>query len=204
MKQSVIIAAILLVILTALALVPNAAAYHQWLSLAALLVAVGVLLISLTAGKRKAPKPEPVVTESLKPAPTASRQDQARAEVITLLAVFQEKGRLIDFLMEDLTAYADEQVGAVARSVHQGCRAALAEHFTIEPVTTEPEGATISVPAGYSPTEFRLIGNLSGPTPFRGKLVHKGWRVKSVKLPRVLHADDIRLPAIAPAQVEVL
>jgi len=204
MKHSVTIAAILLVILTALALVPNAAPLREWLSIGALLVALAVLLLALTGGRRKAPKSEPLVAESLKPAPTASRQDQARAEVITLLAVFQEKGRLIDFLMEDITAYDDEQVGSVVRSVHQGCKAALAEHFTIEPVAAEPEGSAITVPAGYSATEFRLIGNLSAPAPFKGKLVHKGWKVKSVKLPRVLHADDPRLPAIAPAQVEVL
>lgn len=204
MKYSVSVAAFLLVILTALLLVPAAAEFAAQLALAAVAVAVLVLLLSLSglsAGRR--PKAEPVAAEAIKPAPPASRQDQARAEVITLLAVFQEKGRLVDFLMEDITPYDDEQVGSVVRSVHQGCKAALGEHFTLEPVAAEPEGAEITVPLGYSASEFRLLGNLAGTAPFIGKLVHKGWKVKSVKLPRVMHADEARLPTIAPAQVEI-
>ena len=89
----------------------------------------------------------------------------------------------------------------MARAVHQGCKAALNEHFHIEPISAEGEGATITIPAGYSADEFRLVGNLSGEAPFTGKIVHKGWKTTSVKLPRVLKTD--RLPAIAPAQVEV-
>jgi len=204
MKYSVSLAAFLLVVLTALLLVPAAAQYTPQLSIAAFAVAVLALILSLLAGgKNKPPKAEPVAAEAIKPAPAASRQDQARAEVITLLAVFQEKGRLVDFLMEDITPYDDEQVGSVVRSVHQGCKAALAEHFTLEPVTAQPEGSEITVPVDYSASDFRLIGNLSGTAPFKGKLVHKGWKVKAVKLPRVIHADESRLPAIAPAQVEV-
>ena len=103
--------------------------------------------------------------------------------------------------MEDITPYSDADVGGVARAVHQGCKEALNEHFHIEPISTEGEGATITVPAGYSADEFRLVGNLSGEAPFTGKIVHKGWKTTSVKLPRVLKTD--RLPAIAPAQVEV-
>ena len=103
--------------------------------------------------------------------------------------------------MEDITPYSDADVGGVARAVHQGCKAALKEHFHIEPVSTDGEGATITVPAGYSADEFRLVGNLSGDAPFTGKVVHKGWKTTSVKLPRVLKTDH--LPAIAPAQVEV-
>ena len=38
------------------------------------------------------------------------------------------EGRLIDFLMDDLTAYGDAQVGAAARVVHEGCKAVLQEH----------------------------------------------------------------------------
>jgi hypothetical protein len=137
----------------------------------------------------------------VKPAPAAIPQNQAQAEVVTLLGVFQEKGRFVDFLMEDITPHSDAEVGLVARAVHQGCKAALNEHFHIEPISPGGEGATITVPAGYAADEFRLVGNLSGEAPFTGKLVHHGWRTTSVKLPRVLNADH--LPAIAPAQIEI-
>ena len=143
----------------------------------------------------------PVVAEAVKPKPAAPSENQAQAEVVTLLGIFQEKGRLIDFLMEDITPFSDAEVGLVARAVHQGCKAALNEHFHIEPISPESEGTTITVPVGYAADEFRLVGNLAGEAPFAGKVVHKGWRTTSVKLPRVLKVDG--LPAIAPAQVEV-
>lgn len=205
MKLPVKIAAVLLILLSATLFVPAASAYLPLIAAASLLVAVALLIATLTDSQPVAvPVPQPAVAEAVKPAalPAVSK-NQAQAEVITLLGVFQDKGRLIDFLMDDITPYNDEQVGSVVRAVHQGCKAALMEHFTIEPVATENEGADITVPAGYAADEFRLVGNLAGEAPFTGKLVHKGWKVKSIKLPRVLHLDENRLPAIAPAEVEI-
>jgi hypothetical protein len=202
MKESVKIAAILLVILNASLLVPAAAPYFDYLAITAAVVALALAVAAFAPAPKSVPKP--AVAEAVKPpAAAAVPQNQARAEVVTLLGVFQEKGRLIDFLMEDVTPYSDQEVGSVARSVHQGCKAALNEHFSIEPVSTEAEGAAVTVPAGYPADEFRFVGNLSGQAPFTGKLVHKGWRVNSVKLPRVLNLEGDRLPALAPAQVEV-
>lgn len=199
-QSSVKIAAILLIFLTAAQLVPAAAELRQPFAIASLVVAIA-LLVMLFTGKNPQPTQQPAVAEAVKPLPIAISQNQAQAEVVTLLGIFQEKGRFIDFLMEDITPHSDAEVGGVARAVHQGCKAALSEHFQIEPISTEGEGATITVPAGYSVDEFRLVGNLSGEAPFTGKVVHKGWKTTSVKLPRVLKTD--RLPAIAPAQVEV-
>lgn len=195
------IAAVLLVILNAALLVPAAGNYSQFLATASIITAMALLVAMFTA---RAPEPaaKPAVAEAVKPIPAASSQNQAQAEIVTLLGVFQEKGRFVDFLMEDITPYDDSQVGQVARAVHQGCKAALNEHFHIEPISPEGEGASITVPAGYAADEFRLVGNLAGEAPFTGKIVHKGWRTTSVKLPRVLKAD--RLPPIAPAQVEIL
>lgn len=195
--------AILLVILLSALLVQAAAPYSQFIFIAALIAALALVVMLLTAAK---PEPviveKPVVAEAVKPvAPAAPPQNSAQAEIVTLLGIFQEKGRLVDFLMEDITPYSDEQVGSVARAVHQGCKAALNEHFTIEAIATGGEGASVTVPAGYAADEFRLTGNLSGEAPFTGTLVHKGWKTTSVKLPRVLKPGHV--PAIAPAQVEV-
>ncbi len=194
------IAAVLLVILNAALLVPAAADYSQSLVITSIIAALVLLVTMFTAG-RPISSPKAAVAEAVKPMPTAPSQNQAQAEVVTLLGVFQEKGRFIDFLMEDITPFSDAEVGLVARAVHQGCKAALNEHFHIEPISPGGEGASITVPVGYAADEFRLVGNLSGEAPFTGKLVHQGWRTTSVKLPRVLKADH--LPAIAPAQVEV-
>ena len=87
--------------------------------------------------------------------------------------------------------------------VHAGCKAALKEHFAIRHIRDEAEGASVSVPAGYAADEYRLVGKISGEPPFSGRLVHAGWKTESVKLPRVLKTSDDRLPAIAPAEVEL-
>ena len=125
--------------------------------------------------------------------------------MVSLLAALQEKGRLVDFLMDDITAFEDAQVGAAARVVHQGCRAVLDEHFDIQAVEDTAEGASVTVPKDHAADEYRLTGNLSGEAPFSGTLVHKGWKTASVKLPRLIEVadDDERLPAIAPAEVDV-
>ena len=100
--------------------------------------------------------------------------------------MLQEKGRLVDFLMDDINPYSDAQVGAAARVVHAGCKDVLQEHFRINPVRTEQEGSTVQVPAGYSADEYRLVGRIAGPAPFSGVLVHRGWKTDMVKLPQLL------------------
>lgn len=194
------IAAVLLVLLNAALLVPAAANYSQFLATASIITALALLIVMFTTTAAK-PAAKPAVAEAVKPSPAAVPQNQAQAEVVTLLGVFQEKGRLIDFLMEDITPHTDAEVGMVARAVHQGCKAALNEYFQIEPISPAGEGASVTVPVGYAADEFRLVGNLAGEAPFTGKLVHQGWRTTAVKLPRILKAD--RLPPIAPAQVEI-
>jgi hypothetical protein len=194
-------AATLLVILNAALLVPAATPYWPYIVIASLFIAIVVLALAIAT----APLPEPpsvVVAEAVKPAPLPEMPKiNPHAEAVMLLGVLQEKGRFVDFLMEDLTPYSDADVGSVARTVHQGCKAAMNEHFQIVPVRPEGEGATLTLPAGYPADEIRLSGNLSGNAPFTGTIVHKGWKTKAVKLPRVLHTDH--LPVIAPAQVEV-
>jgi len=44
---------------------------------------------------------------------------------VQMLALLQREGRLIDFVLEDLTAYSDAQIGAAARDVHAGCHRVL-------------------------------------------------------------------------------
>ncbi len=168
------------------------------------LILVGAVAIYLF--KTPAPaaaKAEPkAAVEASKPALTEV-SGSAEAEVIAFLGMLQEKGRLIDFLMDDVAQHDDATVGAAARVVHQGCRAVLDEHLKVEPLSAAKEGDKVTVPAGYDAQAFRLSGKVSGEPPFEGTLVHPGWKVTSVKLPKVLPAEEGKLPPLAPAQVDV-
>ena len=135
--------------------------------------------------------------------PVPAGGNLGEAEIVGFLAALQERGRLVDFLMEDITTHDDAQVGAAARVVHEGCKAALREHFKIRSVREEDEGSFITIPVGYAADEYRLIGNIRGAGPFSGTLVHRGWKTEGVKLPRIVRVDPDRLPAIAPAEVEL-
>lgn len=121
---------------------------------------------------------------------------------LRVLAILQRDGRLVDFLQEDIDAYPDAQVGAAVRDIHRGCRKALREYLTVEPVLGSPEGGEVTVPDGFDPAEVRLIGNVRGTPPFRGVLKHHGWRVKSVQLPAIPGARQDSA-VLAPAEVEI-
>jgi hypothetical protein len=208
MKPYLPIAAVVLVVLNGLLLVPGASTYTIPIVIVALLVAILVFVLSFArrskANSTSAPSPVAAGIPSPAPvtvAPPPPAAGQAEGEIAAFLALLQEKGRLVDFLMEDVTTYDDAQVGAAARVIHQGCKEVLAEHFSITPVSGAEEGSRVTVPAGYAADEYRLIGKISGNPPFSGKLIHKGWRTEYVKLPRTAKSD--RLPTIAPAEVEL-
>lgn len=147
----------------------------------------------------EAPKPAAVAVEKPKVEEKPKVPDTAQA--LHVLSILQRDGRLIDFLQEEIASATDDQVGAAARIVHEGCRKALAQYFTLEPVRKEAEGAAIVVPEGFDPAQIRLTGNVAGKPPFRGHLAHAGWRAAQVKLPPPPASQD---PAvIAPAEVEL-
>jgi hypothetical protein len=122
---------------------------------------------------------------------------------LRVLAVLQRDGRLIDFLEEDIDAYADAQIGAAVRDIHRGCRKSLHEYLTIEPVMKAAEEERVTIPSDYDPAAIRLIGNVNGAPPFQGVLKHHGWRVKEAHLP-TLPATRGDVSVLSPAEVEVL
>jgi Domain of unknown function (DUF2760) len=201
MRMVLIIAVLLLVAVSAAAVVSDAEPIRQHLSQVTLALAILVLIGVFSQPRQKMPPPTPAA-EPARPAPEWPRASRA-AEIVHFLAMLQEKGRLVDFLMDDINAYSDTQVGAAARVVHAGCKGVLQEHFSIHPVRTEQEGSTVQVPAGYSADEYRLVGKIAGSAPFSGVLVHRGWKTDRVKLPQLLRGAADPLPAIAPAEVEV-
>ncbi len=202
MRTLSIVLALALLALTAAVLLPSATAFQPLLSYATVALAALVLVTMLAGGPRRE-QPAAAAAEAARPAPLPAATNQAEAEIVGFLATLQERGRLVDFLMDDVTAYSDAQVGAAARVVHQGCKSVLQEMFRITPVREEAEGATVTVPAGSAADEYRLSGKISGQPPFSGTLTHRGWKTDYAKLPRVLRITGDRLPAIAPAEVEL-
>ena len=137
------------------------------------------------------------------PAPVEARVE-SRVEhndrAAQILAILQRDGRLVDFLMEDLGAYSNEQVGAAVRDVHRGCRQALDKYVTLAPIFDAAEGAAVTVAAGSDAARVKVVGNAAGSPPFRGVLRHRGWDATRLELPP--------LPAtgrsvLAPAEVEI-
>jgi hypothetical protein len=194
---------IALAALNALALFPETSDFRVYLTGASLAIALGLLIASLLIRGEKAGHESRTETARPAPVPVPAEGNRAEAEIVSFLAIFQERGRLIDFLMDDITTYDDAQVGAAARVVHQGCKTALEEHFRIGPIRGESEGSSVTISAGYAADEYRLIGKISGPGPFSGTLLHHGWKIDSVNLPHLVRADPERLPTIAPAEVEL-
>lgn len=158
------------------------------------------------AAPTAAPTPAPTAapTPAPTPAPTAAPvilREATPDAALQLLSLLQREARLIDFTQENLAGYADADIGAAARVVHEGCAKVLREHFTIEPVRTEAEGSRVTLEAGFDAASVRLTGNVVGQAPFKGSLSHRGWRATSVRLPKLAEAHDAKV--LAPAEVEL-
>ncbi|HEY8606116.1 MAG TPA: DUF2760 domain-containing protein [Noviherbaspirillum sp.] len=144
--------------------------------------------------------PAATAPEAPKPAPPVLKEAAPDA-ALQLLGLLQRDARLIDFAMEDLSAYSDQEIGAAARVVHEGCRKVLREHFTIEPVRAESEGSRVVLDEGFDAAAVHLTGNVVGGPPFKGSLTHRGWRASEVRLPKLAEAHDASV--VAPAEVEL-
>lgn len=140
-------------------------------------------------GEPQAP-PEPVEPERPSTEPA-----------LGLLALLQREGRLIDFLQQDVSGFADAQIGAAARVVHDGCAKALASHAAIVPILSEAEGSRVTLEAGFDARAVRLTGDVHGSAPYRGVLRHRGWRAERLELPLAVGDHDANV--LAPAEVEM-
>jgi hypothetical protein len=152
----------------------------------------------LRMGRALPPAPEPEKKKKALPEPPKAPPTDA---ALQLLALFQREGRFVDFLEEDVSSFADADIGAAARVVHTGCRKALHEHLELEAVRSEDEGAKVTLEEGFDAALVKLTGNVSGKGPFNGTLRHKGWRAKKITLPTAVEGHDPRV--LAQAEVEL-
>ena len=133
------------------------------------------------------------------PAPTTAAATPSDG-ALQILAILQRDSRLIDFLMEDISAYSDDQVGAAVRSLHDQCRDALTRYVQLAPIIDGVEG-TFTRLASIDPASVKLLGNVPPQPPPGGVLRHKGWRCTKVELPALHGKQDTKV--IAPAEVEI-
>jgi Domain of unknown function (DUF2760) len=138
-------------------------------------------------------KPQPVA----KPAPQLKPSDGA----LQMLGILQRGARLIDFFMEDIAGYSDEQVGGAVRNLHEQCRQSLTRYFNLAPVVDGVEGTYTKVESS-DPAQVKLIGNVpaNGKAP-GGTLRHKGWRADKVDLPNLPANQNTAI--LAPAEIEI-
>ena len=154
--------------------------------------------------KAEIPKERPAAAPA-PAAPAPSPDALVEAGVVQFLARLQEKGRLVDFLMDDVTPYSNEQVGVVARVVHQGCREVLHGTFDIEPVHPGQERDAINLAGDFDAATYRLVGKVPDRPPYQGTVLHRGWKATRISFPRLADAprDSAARKIIAPAEVEI-
>lgn len=145
----------------------------------------------------KDPKKAQQFIEGKAKVPATEKSDHSH---LYLLSLLQQSSRLVDFLKEDISSFSDAQVGAAVRKIHADCGKSLEDLITIRPLYEEKEGETISVAAGYNPNEVRIVGKIKGEPPFKGILVHRGWKAHKRSLPKKL--DELP-DVICPAEIEV-
>jgi hypothetical protein len=135
------------------------------------------------------------------PAPAAARPEVRTSDgALQILAIMQRDARLIDFLMEDIAGYADDQIGAAVRELHDQCRDSIARYVSLQPVIDGVEGTFTKAP-GNDPNTVKFIGNVPAKPPSGGILRHKGWRAAKVDLPALGPKQDASV--IAPAEIEI-
>jgi hypothetical protein len=149
-------------------------------------------LAELGVTRRQAAAPAPAAPA----APIARPADGA----LQLLAILQRDSRLLDFVMEDISSYSDDQVGAAVRELHDQCRDALARYVTLQPVIDGVEGTYAKAPSSDA-NLVKFVGNVPAQPPAGGTLRHKGWKAVNIDLPALSPRQDATI--VAPAEIEV-
>jgi hypothetical protein len=139
-----------------------------------------------------------VIPIKVTPPPAPKPQSGPADGAVQILSVLQRDARLVDFLMEDISAYSDEQVGAAVRDVQLQSRQSLERYLKLQPVIDGVEG-DFTKTEGLQVSQLKLVGNVppSGKAP-GGLLRHKGWKAEKVDLPALPPGS-----VLAPAEIEV-
>jgi hypothetical protein len=135
-------------------------------------------------------------------APQGPAVDLYGEGAVRILAILQRDARLVDFVMEDISGYPDEQIGAAVRTLHDDCAKSLAQYVELGAVIDGLEGDVIRVEESdlfADASAVKFLGSLPAQgRPEQGVLRHRGWRALKVELPTSVQRSMI----IAPAEIE--
>ena len=157
----------------------------------------GKLPDGLTAELGLIPKPAKPAKPAAPPPPP---KVDATEGALQLLGILQRDARVLDFFLEDIAPYSDEQVGSAARGVHSQVREALDRYFQFAPMIDGVEGEFTQAPAKDA-ARVKFIGNVPATPPSGGVLRHRGWQVTQSSFPA--HPPNQNLKLLAPAELEV-
>ena len=143
------------------------------------------ILIALNLSRRSAAAP----TKAAAPAPAAPAVHTSDG-ALQILAILQRDSRLIDFLMEDVSGYSDDQIGAAVRELHDQCRDAIARYVTLQPGDRRRGRHLRQGARPQDPNLVKFVGNVPAKPPAGGTLRHKGWRATKVDLPNLPAKQD--------------
>jgi hypothetical protein len=138
-----------------------------------------------------------------KPAAVSAAQPQVKVSdgALQLLGILQRDGRLVDFLMEDISGASDDQIGAAVRNLQEQCRASLERYVRLTPVIDGVEGSYTKIETN-DPAVIKLLGNVPATGKVAGGLLrHKGWQAEKVDLPTLRPSQNSAV--IAPAEIEI-
>lgn len=129
---------------------------------------------------------------------------QKGSELLSFLSLLQEKGRFLDFLMDDVSQYTDAQIGAAGRVVHQGCSQVLSDVLNVSPLHEKEEGAVIEVQKDSDISTLKVLGKSVDREQFDAKILHRGWGTDAVNIPRRVSELPCREGkyVISPVEVE--
>lgn len=161
----------------------------------------GTLSDDLATELQLVPKAAKTATAA-KPVPVFTAADGA----LQMLGILQRDARLIDFLMEDIASFSDDQVGAAVRNVHEQSRSAVTRYVTLEPVIDGVEGAFTKVDAAGTLAKDAAAVKLLGNVPADGRaqggtLRHRGWKATRTDLPALAAKANVGI--LSPAELEV-
>ena len=126
------------------------------------------------------------------------------ATVLNFVSLLQEKGRLVDFAMEDISQHPDDKVGMVARIVHQGVNDVFNKCFAISPLQEAKEGESIALEKENS-TNYKFIGGNDFKAGQNAIVLHRGWKANTVNISRITEAGqdlDLR-KVICPTEIKI-
>jgi hypothetical protein len=153
-----------------------------------------------TLGKLRLGRPATVSAASPRQAAPAAPAARTADGALQILGILQRDSRLVDFLMEDIAGYSDEQIGAAVRELHDQCRDSISRYLTLQPVIDGVEGTYTNAPSTDA-NVVKFVGNVPAMPPKGGTLRHKGWRAVKVDLPAIAGRQDPSI--IAPAEIEI-